>query len=154
MPARTIKCADCDHQIINKFTPSYHLIPNISLQLSDSQYIGVEGNAELHVALHSAKLNPSDMFKHSNIVLEDMAARANVSLREEGCPTIGVEDLNMVGFPGMEAMPLVKVHEADGGPDENITFLCSQTAAFLVFLVSGADRVIHFCGCEGRQDWL
>ena len=63
-----------------------------------------------------------------------------------------MKELNIEGFVGIEAMPLLQVHKADGGPDENITFLRSQLAALAVFLVSGADRVIHFCGCAG-QSW-
>ncbi len=61
-----------------------------------------------------------------------------------------MEDLSIVGFPGMEAMALVQVHQADGSLDENITFLHIQTAAVLVFLASEANMVINFRGCAGE----
>ena len=148
----SLKCADHDHSTIDKITPSVHIFPNVPQRLSDSLYVGDEGNAELRVALHSATLEPSDVFKHSLSVLEDMISRANIALEAEGRPVICVKELNIKGFSGIDAMPLLQVHQADGGPDENITFLRSQLAALAVFFVSGADRVIHFRGCAG-QSW-
>ena len=110
----TLKCADHDHSIIDNITPSIHSLSNIPQWLSDLLCVGDEGNTELRVALHSATLEPSDVFKHSLSVLEDVISRANMVLEAEGRPAICMKELNMRGFIGIGAMPLLQIHQADG----------------------------------------
>ena len=46
-------------------------------------------------------------------------------------------------------MPMVTIFQVDGGPDQNIAFICTRISAFALFLVSVDDHSIFFCGCLG-----
>ena len=88
LSSMTLKCADHDHSTIDNITPSVHSFSNVPQRLSDLLYVGDEGNAKLWVALHRATFEPSDVFKHSLSVLEDIISRANVALEAEGRPVV------------------------------------------------------------------
>ena len=64
-----------------------------------------------------------------------------------------MDSFDMTGFNGMEAMPILQCHQADGGPDENIAHLRTQTLALASFLLSGTDSApaIHGTFLQSTQ---
>ena len=69
----------------------------------------------------------------------------NEILENEMKPSIDMNSLSMEGFTCSCAMPLVTIFQADGGPDQKITFLCTSIAVLAFFLLLGADNSILFC---------
>ena len=75
----------------------------------------------------------------------------NEILENEMKPRIDMDSLSMEGFTGSRAIPLVTIFQADSGPDQNITFLCTQISVLAFFLISGANHSIFFRGCSGES---
>ena len=144
-------CTDHNLSTIEKNTPTVHAYPNPPTYLTDSLYIGEEGVSRLRVALHSTNLCKLDVFKHNYSVLNDLVDKAKEILENEMQPSIDMNSFSMKGFTGYRAMPLIRVFQADGALDQNITFLCTQIAALAFFLLSGADNSIFFRGCSGES---
>ena len=104
----SLQCCDHDHNTINKITPSVNLYPDPPRCLSDSLFVGDEGNALLCVSLHSTTICPSDVFAYYYSLLQYLKEKANTFLEVEGKPPISSE-LSMKHFSSGEAMPLVAI---------------------------------------------
>ena len=78
----------------------------------------------------------------------------NEILEYEMKPSIDMNSLSMEGFTGSRTMPLVTIFQANGGPDQNIHFLCTRIAALALFFLSGANHSIFFSGCLGESYWI
>ena len=96
------------------------------------------------MALHSDTLCKSD-------VLNDLVDKANEILENKMQPSIDMNSSSMEDFTGSRVMPLVTIFQADGGPDQNITFICTWIAALAFFLLSGSNYSIFFCGFSGES---
>ena len=120
--------------------PTVHAYPNSPKYLTDSLYI--------RVAFHSSTLCKLDVFQHNYAVLNDLLDKANEIIENNMQPSIEMNSLSIEGFTGSCAIPLVIIFQADGGPDQNITFLCTRIEALAFFLLSGADHSIFFMDAQ------
>ena len=103
------------------------------------------------MAFHSATLCKLDVFQHNYDILNDLVEKPNEILENEMQLSIDMNLLSMECFTGSRVMPPVKKIQADGGLDQNITFLCTRISALAFFLLSGADHSIFFRGCSGES---
>ena len=101
------------------------------------------------MAFHSATLCKLDVFQHNYDILNDLVEKPNEILENEMQLSIDMNLLSMECFTGSHVMPPVKKFQADGGLDQNITFLCTRISALALFLLSGSDHSIFFCGGSG-----
>jgi hypothetical protein len=105
----SVKAADHDWKCAN-IIPSVIHFGNIPNDMSGSFFGGGhdDGTGELEVVLKDATFDASDVFSH--------CAQLLVSLQSRG-------------------VPLLLLHQTDGGPDHNLQFLRTQLALVAMFLV-------------------
>ena len=144
-------CTDHNLSTIEKNTPTVHAYPNPPTYLTDSLYIGEEKGSRLRVGLHSVTICKSDVFHHNYAILNELVEKPNEILENEMQLSIDMNLLSMECFTGSRVMPPVKKIQADGGLDQNITFLCNRISALAFFLLSGANHSIFFRGCSGES---